>query len=514
MPDRALGGGDALGVLAGQRRPGLLLGQQDDLLLVARRLVALGVLAVRRHEDHAALHAVPDRVGVLALEAEADPLGDDEGQDRPEEEHHAEEPGRGEQRHVEPLGDDVVRAAEPQQPVERHGGHARRGADRGVARTVVDVVLALVAGHPRLEERPQGGARHDDPEGEQGGDQHAQAERVAPEIDLPGGHDPQRAFEEAHIEVRLGARRNGSGIVRPVQPDRVDLQERAEQRQDAEREQEVGARLGHEHRVERVAVHLLLGLVLDRHRGVLLVPHDHHVRGDQPEQQRGDQQDVQHVQARHDVLAGELSAEQEHVDVGADDRDRLRHALGDPQAGAGQQVVRQRVPEQALQDAQREHAEADEPVQLAGLAVGAGEEDPQHVRHEGRHEQDRRPVVDLPHQQAAADVEADVQRRGVGLGHLHALQRRVRALVHDLDHARLEPERQERPGQQQDDEGVQGDLAQHERPVVGEDLLDVAPEEGGGPEALVDEAQRALDCLRGGGVAHPRSQKLGPMGSG
>ena len=49
----------------------------------------------------------------------------------------------------------------------------------------------------------------------------------------------------------------------------------------------------------------------------------------------------------------------------------------------------------------------DQPVGLAGLAVGAGEEDPQQVAHDRGQEHVRRPVVDLPHEQAAAHVEAD-----------------------------------------------------------------------------------------------------------
>src|SRR5690606_29862842 len=154
VPERALGGGDALRVLLGRRRPGLLLGEQDVHLLVARRLVPLGEPALGRHDDDTALHAVRDGFGVLALQPEADPLGDDVRQDRADEDRHAEEPRRGEQRDVEPLGEDVVRAGETQQAVERHRRHADRRADRGVARPVVDVVLPLVAGHPLLDERP------------------------------------------------------------------------------------------------------------------------------------------------------------------------------------------------------------------------------------------------------------------------------------------------------------------------------------------------------------------------
>jgi hypothetical protein len=58
---------------------------------------------------------------------------------------------------------------------------------------------------------------------------------------------------------------------------------------------------------------------------------------------------MQNVQARDDVLAGERAAEQEEREVGADYRDLLHDALEDPQAGAGQQIVGQRVAEQALE---------------------------------------------------------------------------------------------------------------------------------------------------------------------
>ena len=59
----------------------------------------------------------------------------------------------------------------------------------------------------------------------------------------------------------------------------------------------------------------------------------------------------------------------------------------------------------------------------------------------------------------------------VGLGHRDAPQRDVGAVVDDLPGARDEPEGEEGPGQQADDHRVHGDLAEHERPVVGEDLL-------------------------------------------
>ena len=60
------------------------------------------------------------------------------------------------------------------------------------------------------------------------------------------------------------------------------------------------------------------------------------------------------VEPRDDHVTGELAAEQEERHVGADDRDRLEEAVGDPQAGAGEQVVRQRVAGEALEHAQEQ----------------------------------------------------------------------------------------------------------------------------------------------------------------
>jgi NAD(P)-dependent dehydrogenase (short-subunit alcohol dehydrogenase family) len=69
------------------------------------------------------------------------------------------------------------------------------------------------------------------------------------------------------------------------------------------------------------------------------------------------------------------------------------------------------------------------------------------------------PVVNLADEQPAAHVKGDIQRRGVGPRHLHALQRHVRAVITHIGHRRVEEEGQERAGQDQDDECVQRDFA-------------------------------------------------------
>jgi len=237
------------------------------------------------------------------------------------------------------------------------------------------------------------------------------------------------------------------------------------------------------------------------------------VRGDQGQQQGRDQQHVDDVQPGDDDVPGVRPAEQEVRPVGADDRDGLEHPLGDPQPGPGQQVVGERVTEQPFQQAEREHHDPDQPVQLARLTVGGREEDPEHVHEDRRHEQQRGPVVDLPHQQPAAHIEADVQRGGVGLAHPHAAQRRVHAVVDDLTHARLEEQGQEGAGQQQDDERVEGDLTEQERPVIGVELAQERGRHPRRPQPVIEEPAGALERLFGLALGHPRSQKLGPTGS-
>ncbi len=235
------------------------------------------------------------------------------------------------------------------------------------------------------------------------------------------------------------------------------------------------------------------------------------------QQQARDQQHVCGEEAGDDGVPGELTAEEEERRVGAYDGDRLHEPVRGPDAGAGQQVVGQRVAGEALEGAQEEQQAADDPVQLARLAERAGEEHPEQVHDHGADEEHRRPVVHLTHQQAAAHVEGDVQRRGVRLGHLQATELVVGPLVGDLAHARLEPERQEDAGQQQDDEAPQRDLAEHEGPVVGEDLADLLLGQPGQTRALVGPVRSGADrvglgrlgCCLGGGRAHlslvPRS---------
>ena len=208
---------------------------------------------------------------------------------------------------------------------------------------------------------------------------------------------------------------------------------------------------------------------------MLLEPHQRQVHPDQRQDDAREQQDVQGVQPRDDDVAGEVAAEQRPVQPGADHRhaQRDRGERG-AQADAGEQVVGQRVAEVALEHGQDQQQRADHPVGLARAAERAGEEDAGQVHHDRRGEQQRGPVVDLADEQATAHLEGDVQRRLVGPGHLHAVERLVHAVVGDLGHRRVEEQRQVHAGEQQHDEAVQRDLTEQERPVRREHLVELA----------------------------------------
>ena len=308
----------------------------------------------------------------------------------------------------------------------------------------------------------------------------------------------QQALGDAHVPVGLGAGGDLRRVVGPVLPDRVDGQQPTHQCEGAEHHEEEARRLGEVDREERVADHVPLGAAGPGPLRVLVVDDQEQVRCHERQQEPRDQQHVHDVEPRYGVGAGELPSEREEGQVAPHDRRGLDYPVRDPQPGARQQVVRQGVAREPLEDAEQQHRPADQPGDLAGLAERPGHEDPDQVDEHPGDEDHGGPVVDLPHQQPAAHVEADVQRRGVGIRHRNAAQLGVGALVGRLRHARREPQGQEHAGDQEHHEAPQGDLSQHERPVVREDLPQVP---AGGPRQVQpvvgparDLAQRAPFC--------------------
>ncbi len=183
----------------------------------------------------------------------------------------------------------------------------------------------------------------------------------------------------------------------------------------------------------------------------------------------------------------ELPAPDQRADRAAEQRDRQRDRVGDGQAHPAEQVVGQRVAGEALEHARGQQPDAQQPRELARAPVGGGEEHAQEVHDHRGDEDERGPVVGLAHEQPAGDRRGEVERRAEGARHLRPLQRVERAVVDDraADVGR-EEEREVDAGRHEDEEGVQRDLAQHERPVVGEDVAQRLARHAPGPQAPVD----------------------------
>ncbi|WP_455569969.1 hypothetical protein [Streptomyces tauricus] len=81
-------------------------------------------------------------------------------------------------------------------------------------------------------------------------------------------------------------------------------------------------------------------------------------------------------------------------------------------------------------------------------------------------------------QESAAYVEADVEGGLVRPGHDDAVEGFVRAVVDDFHAARFEEEGEVDAGEDEDEEAVEADLAEHEGPVVREHLAHLGLGEG------------------------------------
>ena len=471
--------------------------------VLADRQVPLAVAALGRAHDDAGLVAVEQLLVVVPLQRDAPALGDHERDHGSQEHRDPHEPGDLVDAEGEGGRDDVVAAGHPEEPVEGHQRRHGRRARGGVAGPLEQVVLPLVAGDPGFDEGQDQDHGEHQPRQHDDRQEDVPAQGVTPEGGLPAREDPQGSVGPSHVPVGLGAGGDLGGVVGAVPPHRVDRQQPTHQGQDPEDHEEEPAGLGHVDRQHREAHDVLLGPAGTGPLGVLVEDEQQHVGGDQGQDQPRDQQHVGDVEPRDDHLARELAAEEEERHVAADDRRGLHEAVRRAEAGAGEQVVGQRVAGESLQRPEEEQEASDHPVELARLAERPGHEDPDQVHEHAGDEDHRRPVVDLAHQQAAADLEGDVQGGGVGLRHLDAAELVVGPFVGHLGHARLEPQGQEHPGEQEYDEAPQRDLAEHERPVVGEDLAQVLLHRGPEAEPLVGPVGDPADprrLARGGGL--------------
>ena len=376
-------------------------------LVLVDGLVHLDVLAAGEPDDAARLVTVQHDLAVLLLERDADALGDEVGDDRADHQQGLQRVDDAFHREIEVGRDDVGRRRRPEDRVERHTRRADRRARRRVTRTLGDVVLSLVSGDPGLDERVDRNQHDEQPEPNE---RYENVERpgAVEEHDLPAGwNEPQCAVGEADVPVWLCACRDRGRVVRAVIPDRVDREQRGDEHDHAERDEEEPAHLRHVHRHHRVADDVAVRATRAGELRVLVDHHEHQVKNEQADQDGGQQQDVQRVEATDDRGAGELAAEQQERDPRADQRDALDHAVDDAQTVARQQVVGKGVAGEALGHREDEQDEADHPVQLARFAESTGEEDAQHVHADAGDEHQRGPVVDLSDQEAPAQIERD-----------------------------------------------------------------------------------------------------------
>ena len=201
-----------------------------------------------------------------------------------------------------------------------------RGRSSRLCSSVSPVILTSSAGHSMREREDEAGEHH-------GRQEDLERDGVAPDGQLPGRHDAQRAVEPAHVPVGLDGVGDLGRVVRAELPDRVDLGEGPEQRRGRRHHEEEAGGLGHEGREHRRADDVVLGPALALELRVLLAHQQAEVRREQPDQDERDDQDMDDEEARNDdARARELPAPQERHQVAADEGDRLGDGVADAQA--------------------------------------------------------------------------------------------------------------------------------------------------------------------------------------
>ncbi len=195
---------------------------------------------------------------------------------------------------------------------------------------------------------------------------------------------------------------------------------------------------------------------------------------DQGDDRAGDEQHVDRVEARERRRPELRPGAQEVAQVGADDRAGAVDVDPDHRGPEGALVEGQQVAGEGHRHRQDQEHDADHPVELARVLVGAEEEGPPHVEEDQDDHHARPPLVHPVHELAEEDVVVDVRDRGVGLGG----RRRV-------EH------RQEDARDRLRDEGDEGGRAERVEPVgpLRHLAVEHPGEEARGGGALVDPGE-------------------------
>ena len=183
-------------------------------------------------------------------------------------------------------------------------GGADRGARRGVARALGEVVLALVARNPRhLDERIDRDEDDEDHQDDQR-DEHTHRVHLAEDGEVQvRRREAQRTIREADVPVGLRTGRNGGGVIRPIAPDRVDLNKRRDQHECTEDDEEESTHLRHVHGHHRVADDVLIRAAGAGELRVLVHDHEHEVHRDECDHDERQDQDVRSVYRRPTIAS-------------------------------------------------------------------------------------------------------------------------------------------------------------------------------------------------------------------
>ena len=127
----------------------------------------LDILAARQANDATGLIAVERNLPILLLKSDTHSLGDDIGNDRAKEEQRLQSVDDALDRDLEMSSDEVRTCRRPEHSVERDTRRTDCRADRRIPWALGDVMFALVAGDPSLDERierdePQEYRQHDE----------------------------------------------------------------------------------------------------------------------------------------------------------------------------------------------------------------------------------------------------------------------------------------------------------------------------------------------------------------
>jgi len=190
---------------------------------------------------------------------------------------------------------------------------------------------------------------------------------VAEADDLPARHDTERAVEPSHVPVRLHRVAHLVRHVRAVEPNGVDLEERAQDTRDRHGQAHESRRLGNKGGPQGRPDDVTGRVAASGELRMFLADEHPEVRAQQPHDDCGQDQHVEDEEPRDDRVTRKVTAEKEEGRVAADKRDRLDDRERDPETRSRDKVVRERIAEEAVEDCEDEKSRADDPVELAGL---------------------------------------------------------------------------------------------------------------------------------------------------